>query len=259
MKSLKPLSAIVYILLTMANIHAQVPDSITTREKDWKDAPYAESKLKIKSLIIPAAMITYGAVAIGSKNLKSVNEEVQEELWTEHQHKLKHIDTYLQFAPAISVYALNAFGVKGKNNFRDRTMIYLMSNIFVNVMVYPTKKLANQLRPDGSNHSSFPSGHTAQAFSAAEFMRMEYKNVSAWYGIAGYTMAVATGYLRMYNNKHWFSDVVAGAGIGILSTKLSYWLYPKIQHALFKDKASKTVVMPTYQNRSFGVGMVHQF
>ena len=79
------------------------------------------------------------------------------------------------------------------------------------------------------------------------------------YGIAGYTAAVATAYLRMYNNKHWFSDVVAGAGVGIISTKLAYWLYPRIQHRFCKDKPAKTVFLPNYNNGAWGLGMVHNF
>jgi len=63
----------------------------------------------------------------------------------------------------------------------------------------------------------------------------------------------------MYNNKHWLGDVVAGAGIGIMSTKLAYWMYPVIKKKIFKDKDVHTVVMPTYQSGSFGLGMVHQF
>jgi membrane-associated phospholipid phosphatase len=43
-------------------------------------------------------------------------------------------------------------------------------------------------------------------------------------------MAATTGYLRMYNNKHWFGDVVAGAGVGILSAKFSYWLFEKLNN-----------------------------
>lgn len=237
---------------------SNIPDTLTAPKYNWK-TQNEPTRLQFKKLVIPTALITYGALTLGKDENKGLNAELKDELWSEHPHKFNHADTYLQFAPAVSVYLLNAFGVKGQHNFRDRTMIYLMSNIFVNGIVYPTKKLTHRLRPDGSNYNSFPSGHTAEAFASAEFMRMEYKNVSPWYGVAGYTMAVATGYLRMYNNKHWFSDVVAGAGIGILSTKLSYWLYPKIQHSLFKDKHPNTVIMPTYQNKSFGVSMISKF
>jgi len=84
-------------------------------------------------------------------------------------------------------------------------------------------------------------------------MRLEYQDVSPWYGIAGYAAATATGVLRMYNNKHWFNDVVAGAGFGIASTRLAYWLYPKIQHSLFGGKSMSSVLMPTYQNGAVGL------
>ena len=126
-------------------------------------------------------------------------------------------------------------------------------------MVYPLKKITHQFRPDSSKNNSFPSGHTAEAFASAEFLRMEYKDVSTWYGVAGYAMAITTGYLRMYNNKHWFSDVVAGAGVGMISTKPAYWLYPKIQRKLFKDKPMNTMIMPYYQNRVGGFSLVHNF
>ena len=42
----------------------------------------------------------------------------------------------------------------------------------------------------------------------------------------------------MYNNRHWLTDVAAGAGIGILSTKIAYWLYPFLNSKLFKFNVS---------------------
>ena len=43
-------------------------------------------------------------------------------------------------------------------------------------------------------------------------------------------------YKQWYNNRHWFTDVVAGAGIGILSAKAGYWLYPTINKLLASKK-----------------------
>ena len=88
---------------------------------------------------------------------------------------------------------------------------------------------------------------------------MEYKDVSPWYGIAGYAMATATGMLRMYNDKHWMSDVVAGAGVGIASTRLAYWLYPKVKHLLWKDKPTAPLLMPSYSNGSVGLVFAYHF
>ncbi|MEJ0101896.1 MAG: phosphatase PAP2 family protein [Bacteroidota bacterium] len=222
-------------------------------------SPVDNKPFPVKSFIIPALAIGYGFSTLENHNLKHLNREVKEEVWTETPHAKTKLDNYLQWSPAIAVYGLNAAGIHGRNNLRDRSMIFLMSEVFMNAAVFPLKKLAHQQRPDGSDYYSFPSGHTANAFAGAEFMWQEYKDVSPWLAASGYLVAATTGYLRMYNNKHWLNDVVAGAGVGIASTKLAYWLYPKFQHKLFKDKMPNTMIMPVYQNKSFGLGLVKQF
>lgn len=75
------------------------------------------------------------------------------------------------------------------------------------------------------------SGHTATAFMGAELLRREFWGVSPWIGITGYAVAAGTGAFRMVNNRHWFTDVVAGVGIGILSVEAAYWLYPVLGRA----------------------------
>ena len=99
-------------------------------------------------------------------------------------------------------------------------------------VVNTLKRTTNVERPDGSNHHSFPSGHTATAFMTATMFNKEYGHKSPWIGVGAYGMATATGVMRMANNKHWLSDVLTGAGIGILSTEIGYYLADLI----FKDK-----------------------
>jgi hypothetical protein len=228
---------------------------------DWHLAATYKQPFPFQSLILPAAMIAYGATAVHNGTLQNWNGEVKEAVWTNNPHKQTHLDTYLMFAPTLSVYALNAAGIHGAHNFKDRTIILLMANAIANGTVFSVKSWSHERRPDGSDFASFPSGHTAEAFVGAEFMRLEYKDVSPWYGIAGYAMATATGVLRMYNDKHWLSDVVAGAGVGIASTRIAYWLYPKIQGLFGKPKNPEVVnvVMPTYNNGSFGLSWVKRF
>lgn len=110
------------------------------------------------------------------------------------------------------------------------------------------KDKTHKQRPSGGDFRSFPSGHTSLAFAAAEFMRMEYKDVSPWYGYAAYSVATATGALRMFNKVHWFSDVLAGAGVGILSTKISYFTYPWLKRKLAGKKELNFQVTPVVQN-----------
>jgi membrane-associated phospholipid phosphatase len=121
------------------------------------------------------------------------------------------------------------------------------------------KTITKRERSDGSNNASFPSGHTATAFASAEFLRQEYKDESPLYGIAGYAVATTTGILRLYNNKHWVSDVVAGAGFGIASTKLAYLLYPKVKKLLTGKGSLNYSVVPAYQDHTYGLSLAGTF
>ncbi len=236
----------------------------TIPEFDWeKKQPAYKDPFPLRSFVLPATMITYGATALHSNHLQSLNREMKEEVWMDNPHKQFHLDNYLMFAPALTVYALNIAGVHGKHNFKDRTILLLLSNAIAQSVVFSTKGWTHELRPSGNDYFSFPSGHTAEAFANAEFMRMEYKDVSTWYVVGGYAMATATGMLRMYNNAHWMSDVIAGAGVGMASTRLAYWLYPKIQHWFGKggDTQGTTASMlaPTYSNGALGLSFVKVF
>jgi membrane-associated phospholipid phosphatase len=217
------------------------------------------AKSTLKALIIPTVFITYGIIAQGNNGLKQLDKSIQSSIVTNHVGYKTKVDNYLQFVPAASVFALNVLGIKGKNNLRDRTMLFALSTIISTAIVTPLKHVTNVTRPDGTSNNSFPSGHTTTAFANAEFLRMEYKDISPWYGIAGYAMAAATGTLRVYNNRHWVSDVVAGAGFGILSTKLAYWIYPTIKKKFFKNKPMNAVIIPYYQSGSGGVAFVYNF
>ncbi|MBS1567678.1 MAG: phosphatase PAP2 family protein [Bacteroidetes bacterium] len=224
----------------------------------WQD-PKSWKPLHWPSLVLPAAGILYGVGAIHNHQLLSVNAEFKDEVYAESPHPPFHLDNYLQFAPAATVFALDGLGIKGKSGVIDQAAIFLISNVILTSTVTAVKNISHEQRPDGSSYSSFPSGHTAEAFAGAELLFQEYRHISPWYGIAGYTAAAATGYLRMYNNKHWFSDVVAGAGVGMLSTKLAYWVYPYIKHVVSPKKALHSFVAPYYQDASVGLRFVSVF
>jgi hypothetical protein len=213
-------------------------------------------KFSTKQLIIPAALMAYGVVAIKSDYLELINTELRDELRETIDEKFT-IDDFSQYAPAASVYALNNLGVRGKNNLRDRSVILSASYLIMSGSVLGLKSLTKVKRPDGSSNNSFPSGHTATAFMGAEFLWQEYKDVNIWYGIAGYAVATGTGMFRIYNARHWLSDVAMGAGIGILSTKIAYWVFPYVKHALFKsDSCGTAAIAPFYNGKQMGIGMV---
>lgn len=223
--------------------------------------PLQAKPMSWKAIVVPAALIGYGTLSVTSGWLNDVN--LTGRRWasdTEDPNHKTSIDDLTQYVPAIAVYGLKLAGVHGKHNWIDASFMYAMSNGIANAIVVPLKRLSAERRPDSSDALSFPSGHTATAFVSAEFLRQEYKGVSPWIGAGGYAVAIATGYLRMYNNKHWFSDVAAGAGIGILSTRVSYWLYPKVKNLILGKSAdgTATLIMPAYGNGQLGFCMVHR-
>ena len=230
-------------------------DSLSSNVHPWDSA----HQFTYKKLIIPGVLIGYGVASLEIDGLKKLNLSTKEEI-LEHQPKQTKLDNFTQFAPALLVYGLNAIGVKGKHNFKDRTAIYGSSLLIATAFVIPLKHLVKEERPDQSNNLSFPSGHTAYAFASAQFMFREYKDTNFWLSISGYSFAAFTGIYRALNNKHWVGDIIGGAGFGILSTEMAYWLYPKVQQIFSKKSSnSTTMIMPTYQNKTFGLGLVKNF
>jgi membrane-associated phospholipid phosphatase len=238
----------------VTSLNAQITDTARSVFPIKDSLP--SSKKKYKQFIFPAALTTYGVLALAIKPLKQLDQNIQEAVWVNNPHSKTKLDNYFQYTPGLTVFALTAVGVKGKNNFRDQVMLYFISHAIMGVIVNPVKEISHQRRPDGADYLSFPSGHTAVAFTGAEFLYQEYKDRSIWYGIGGYAMATSVAYMRIYNNKHWFKDVVAGAGIGIGSTRLAYVIYPTIRKWLFGKKDSKTAFFPTYQNRQIGFALL---
>src|SRR6266487_5009922 len=227
------ISAALFTLLisfTSLNISAQDADSLNRSvEKKWQIQPLPARKnyLTAKSVLIPVTLVEYGFATLKSDGLQDLNKKISEEVTEDASGFKTRADDYLRYAPAASVYLLNAVGIKGKHKILDRTIILAMSTIISSQLVTALKHATHQLRPDNSTYNSFPSGHTTTAFVGAEMMNQEFGWRSPWYSVAGYSMATGTAFLRIMNNRHWLSDVVAGAGIGMLSTKFSYWLYSK--------------------------------
>jgi membrane-associated phospholipid phosphatase len=216
-------------------------------------------QFKYKSIIIPTVLIGYGVVGLINPTLKDINASTKNE-FREHDDKKVNLDDYAQYSPFLAVYALNALGIQGKNSFKDRTIVLTTAYLIMGGAVNIIKKTSKVKRPDGSDTNSFPSGHTATAFMGAEFLYQEYRNVSVWYGIIGYVVAAGTGFFRMSNEKHWLTDVATGAGIGILSTKIAYWIHPLIKKTIFKDNDRRNgIVMPFYNGREYGLGLSMAF
>ncbi len=251
---MKKLLLILILFPAMIQAQTKITEDSTLQKINNKQTNYLSKPVTYKSFIIPAALVTYGFVAIKSDALLNINAEAKEEILEHNPHFLTHVDNYTQFVPAAMVFGMQAFGSKGVHTTGQAAVLYTMSMGIVTGVTFPLKKITHVERPDKSGFTSFPSGHTATAFAGAEFLRREYGQKYPLLAVAGYAAASGTGLLRMYNNKHWFSDVAAGAGIGIASTSLAYWLYPKLnKHA---NNPHAFMAMPAIGGGSYGITLV---
>uniref|UniRef100_UPI003D7FF634 phosphatase PAP2 family protein n=1 Tax=Pedobacter sp. TaxID=1411316 RepID=UPI003D7FF634 len=190
----------------------------------------------IKTFLPGVIALSYGAIALNDGALKNLDHHIAERRNEQRPNFSTSADDYLRYAPFVALYGMEALGLKSKHAIKEKTALVLISAGFAVGSAKLLKTWSNKERPNQLDHRSFPSGHATIVFAGAELINQEYRDQSPWYGVAAYTVASATSVLRIYNNDHWFSDVVAGAGVGILSTKLAYLVYPGLQKLLVKDK-----------------------
>lgn len=155
-----------------------------------------------------------------------------------------HYDDFLQYSPGIVMLGLKSFGVEGRSSWGRMLTSDAFATGIMAITVNTLKSSINKERPDKSGNNSFPSGHTATAFMLATMLHKEYGTTrSPIYSVLGYSLATGTALSRQLNNKHWFSDVLTGAGIGIVSTELGYYLADLI----FKKKG---LIRPPLQSNA---------
>ncbi len=212
---------------------------------------YAGKQRELKPWIAPAVLVTSG---IGTHFMSGLNEGVRD-FMQENLAYTGSIDDYGQYAPLAAVYLLNLAGVKGKNNFGNRSAIVFKSILLSSTLTYRLKVWVSATRPDGSVHS-FPSGHTSTAFTFAQFMHREYGDRNPWYSVGAYSGAAAVGIMRMAKNAHWLSDVLMGAGIGILSTELVYLTH---QYKWDNEHLKRLDIFPFQRGDQKGLSMVYTF
>lgn len=151
-----------------------------------------------------------------------------------------HADEYLRFAPGALMLGLKAGGCESRSSWGRMIVSDAFSAGIMTIAVNGLKYSIDRPRPDGASGGSFPSGHTATAFMAAAMLHEEYGWRSPWFSFGGYAIASATGISRIINDRHWASDVIAGAVIGVASVRLGYFLADLI----FKDRYLNAGYLP---------------
>ena len=254
-------------------IYEMFIDSTVPRSGNPGDTGYvAPERYKTRipqSLIIPSLMIIYGLTTTGYHGLYS-SQQARKDVMSLTNGKGSHIDDFLIISPYIEFGVLLLMKVDCKNDFVNTTLLIVKSQVLMLAILYPMKYIYHEERPysyqlgvegvpisvreESSNaFQSMPSGHTAEAFLAATIVNKEFRYKSPWYGIGAYALATTVGIYRVINDQHWESDVLVGAGLGMLSANVVYATH---QHRWGRNAVCFT---PTFDRNSKGVLFSYSF
>ena len=208
------------ILLTLGvllapQLRAQVAVRVDT-------SAFRTPSFRATELIAPGALIAtgIGIHCFGHDAIDvPVNRWFQEE-WRAGRPE-RTFDNYIQYVPIIMDVGLGVAGVPAENGLVDRLIEGSLACITLGIVSWTCKAVIDSPRPNGVDGRSFPSGHTDWVFVGAELVRMEY----GWgWGAGAYAIATTVAVMRNYNNWHWMSDCLFGAGLGILTAHAGRWL-----------------------------------
>ncbi len=187
--------------------------------------------MKLKLILCSLILCFAGAEFTGAQQQNNFDRDI----WQIRQNDFSQFDymydDILQYSPAGVMLAMKACGYESRSGWGRMLVSDAFSVAIMAGAVNGLKYTVRRPRPKGA-HNSFPSGHTATAFMTATLLHKEYGWRSPWFSIGAYTVATTTAVSRIMNNKHWMTDLVGGAAIGIGSVHLGYYL----SDLIFKDK-----------------------
>ena len=246
------------LLLTMVlHCNLSTMSAYASPEDSLKTEYY---RFRPQQLLLPASLITIGSIGINNKWMCDVKYNLKDKMDQWRGGKRCSIDNGLQYVPIAAYLGIDFLGLKAKHNLLQRIASSATSYTIMITAEQCIKRHVKEGRPNSPlAFTSFPSGHTATAFTGAELLRIEY---GGGIGIAAYTFATGVAFMRIFNDRHWLNDVLTGAGIGILSAKIGQWLLPAETRLFRLDKAKRNMsVTPTYSpaDNHFGMAMSVDF
>ena len=235
--------SLTFIVLFHASLFSQVDSARIDTFHKVKFGP---------KLVLPISLIAIGGIVKETNFREYFQEEVQNSTFRTNTTA----DDYLQYVPIAQMYIADIYSSKTKNEIFQQSKNLVIAEIFTAIIVQSVKHITNVRRPNGHDYSFF-SGHTSQAFTGATALYLEYKDSNKLYALSGYGFSTATGMLRVTNNKHWLSDVLVGAGVGMLSAQLIWYINPLKNWKPFKN--SKVAVYPYVNGIDCSAGLCLAF
>ena len=221
------------VILLSNGVFAQI-DTIRINKAYFKKY-WTDSKAIVRSPVRwqQNDWITFGVLVSGTGGLMFADQSVANFAQEQRSEKLDQFSVNflepfdLEYS-MILMGGIFAHGVLAKNEKSVSTaLLAFESYVLAGLLTRIPKNLLGRERPDnwrgdgpfvfnGPFHgNSFPSGHATASFAIASVIATQYRD-HKWVPVVAYSVASLTAISRVYDNKHWLSDVVAGAAIGTL-------------------------------------------
>lgn len=193
--------------------------------------PGKNQYFKPSSLIIPGAFVIYVGLKPIVPGIQGLDTNIMSSVRAKYPDFHTKAADYLMWAPSAGIYALDAFHVKTAHNFKEHLILDAGSILVTGGAGFIMRKVAAHIPAYVNKGTEFPSGHTANAFRGAEIIHQELKRSHPVWSYSGYLVATSVGLLRIYDKDHLLTEVIAGAALGILTTKATYWVFQKFNHS----------------------------
>lgn len=199
------------------------------------DSLHNKRYLKPSAFIVPGTFIVYGGLKPFVNGIENLDTNIMSNVRKNHPGFHTNAADYIMWAPSASVYVMDALKVKTRHNFFEHLIIDAASIVITGGLGYGMRLITKNIKVYNENGTKFPSGHVANAFRGAEIFHQELNERNKVLSYSGYVVATAVAVLRIYDKDHLLSEVLAGAGLGILSTKLTYLIFDKVKYKRKKN------------------------
>ncbi|KAA9035868.1 phosphatase PAP2 family protein [Ginsengibacter hankyongi] len=206
----------------------QIPQNL--QDTSAKQYNHTNNYLKPNAFIIPGAFLVYSGLKPIVSGIQKLDDTIYSNIKLNHPGFHTNAEDYLMWTPSASVYLLDAFKAKTRHTFKEHLILDAGSIVITGGVGYAMRLISRHINAYTTHDTKFPSGHTANAFRGAEMLHQELKDNNRLLSYSGYLIATSVGILRLYNKDHLLTEVIAGAGLGILSTKLTYWIFDKVKY-----------------------------